>query len=255
MKRMTIANPAEIGALLSEAAQRRTHTALTYPSGTGWATGKGLLIESEAGGRTFQIQPLPEPEEPAPVFSPGQYVGVALRRGHRKCLFCSSVVRGSGSGGRSCVVLGWPDHVQVLQRRMYYRMEVPADREVVAALVPRRHERFEERLLSEAEATVARVLNVSVGGCAVVVEGPPPAGWVLGGTFWCRLRDGDRKLPVLEANWRHITAGEGGQVIVGFQFVGLEFAGAGSRAMRELVQLVGELARRAGRERPFTRTR
>ena len=95
--------------ILEQASNQQLQLALTCKDANGWVNVKCRFLAHDAGARRLRIEyPGGHPSGPAPKIAAGQNVGVAFRRGHKKCVFATTAAgrepRDSDSAGRSSVL-------------------------------------------------------------------------------------------------------------------------------------------------------
>ena len=119
-------------AVLIEAADRQVQAVLSHRLDCGWTTYKSRILQADStGGFLILAHPQPGPGQAPPELVPGEKIGLAFRRGHKKCLCSMEVERLTTfelPDGQCIAALQipWPDKLQVIQRRVYYRAAVPA---------------------------------------------------------------------------------------------------------------------------------
>lgn len=232
---------------LEEAADERAIVTLTRHDGEAWDTLKARCRYASAAQRYLVLEyPPPSADAPIPpAIRPGENVGVSFRRGHKKCVFMA-VVAASGPlrlpDGRRLdgLRLSWPEEIQELQRRVYYRAKVPANREVPVHI----WRGGRQRIGVEPATCAGRLVDISVGGVRLQVS-----------ALWARmLRDGERvglrfqpdlhgPFLMLDGVCRHAESGPDGSAFVGVQFVGLDIRADEKETLQQLIRVVIQFQR------------
>jgi len=235
--------------ILVEAADRRTPLVLSRKQPHGWGTFRSRLLEAEPIAQRLIIEyPVGAGGEKAPDIEEGESIGVAFRKGHRKCMF-ASVVQGKKrfqideANRVGALLLRWPGDLQQLQRRVYYRAPIPPDRAIKVAFWPGGLA-YEARVgAAEFPVYAGWLMNLSAGGMAVVVPHDQRGDWRPGDTFGCRFEPAPGSCLAMDATLRHAEPGENGLTRLGFQFVGLELTGQGRAVLRLLAHVVARFHR------------
>ena len=125
-----------------------------------------------------------EPPKPHPVnIQVNQPVGISLKYGYGKFVFDTTVVGlepspDSTTGGT--IVLAVPDRVEIVQRRSYFRVNVPRSLKVNVLLWHRRRSRGTKNEIRDTKEEIrnywqGRLVDISAGGAQIVVDaGVPP---------------------------------------------------------------------------------
>jgi len=249
MSQVLFVGEARRDAIIAEAADRRTPVVLTRHDGSGWRTYKSRFVGcSEVDRQLYVEQPAAAEAEPGPSLVCGELVGVAFRRGHKKCLF-NTVVRtmpapqpGSPIPAGALAV-GWPDDMQELQRRVYQRACPPPDRPIKVRF------RSAGSHSSGDRDRVGIMDNLSAGGMRVRCA--DDGGFQTGDDLKVAFALGRRGPEfVLEATFRHCEPRPDGSCSLGFQFVGLETSRQGQETLVRLSRMVTDFQRAALRRRP-----
>jgi hypothetical protein len=235
--------------IIADAARRRTPVVLTrHDDGGGWKTYKSRFLGCSERARHLYIeQPGGWGEGPGPTPERGELLGVAFRRGHKKCLF-NAMVRscpGDGPGGAphsQGFAIGWPDELQELQRRVYQRACPPPDRSIKARFWADPPATGPER------ARVGILQDLSAGGMRVRCA--DDAGLEMGDNVKIAfaLRSREPRF-VLDALYRHCEPNSDGTCSLGFQFLGLETSREGHETLARLARTVTTFQRAAIRRR------
>ena len=232
--------------IIADAARRRTPVVLTRQEGGGWKTYKARLLGcSEQARQVYVEQPVGGSGEPGLAPLSGELLGVAFRRGHKKCLF-NDVVRRcpeDQSGGSPWeFAVDWPQDMQELQRRVYERVCPPPERSIRVRFRVGGPGSGPER------GIVGVMEDLSAGGVRVrCAEGD---GLRVGDngkiTFSLRSREPEFRL---DGVFRHCQSMPDGTCSLGFQFLGLETSRDGHETLARLARTVTDFQRAAVRRR------
>lgn len=231
--------------ILRWAVDRRTAVHLTSLNGEGWSVLKSNFVGfDEEQGLLLIAAPVPEGMSRA-EFRNGDSVGVSFRRGHKKCLFITTLLgRRAGSPQEhegEVWMMRRPDVIRELQRRAYQRATVPPDRFIGVRL-------WEGGLVSPGEPSwpicSGRVADASVGGIQVDVRADQNPRLSIGDVVGVEITPAPNRPPLLvEAQYRHCSISGPGRLALGFQFVGLEHDVAGRSSIEDLADFVRDLQR------------
>lgn len=246
----------ETGTVLREAFDRRTPLVLSFRGPDGWITFSSRLLGLDGNNAQLTIElPAERRDQLTDQLPGGSYLGVAFRRGHKKCL-CTCVAIGmidkrSGRNGPAGLALRWPEQIQVLQRRNYYRVLVPANMELKALIWSGGLNRKPENPAQDKTSMYARIRDISLGGMAVHAPAHEDCPFSEGQTVGCEFGTPDDGRVTIEARFRHATRKPNGEKLLGFQFVGLEHGPAGGHRIKQIVGLTKQLTHRS--RTPFRR--
>lgn len=246
MGQMITFSPAVRDEAILEAAQKQTPAVITVPVAGRWITLKTRVSNADrTAGMIALGKPIPEDGQPEPTFIPGQCVTLTFRRGHRKCICTSLFVRLDESHPEEAVWVKWPDELLAVQRRAFFRAEVPRDMDVSVRLW--RGGRTKRRLVAIGKwpSVVGNLTDCSAGGMRMeveaiddphITEGEPVA------VEFAPLREVGHIC--LDANFRYALPLPSGRVALGLQFVGLENSAPGRQMLLVLGQVSAEYLRR-----------
>lgn len=134
MSQMLYVNSDRRDQIIAEAAQRQTPLVLTRREDAGWKVTKARFAGCDQPQQRLFIEQPAGDDEPVAAET-GELLGVAFRRGHKKCLFNAVVATCGETSDDRCgcaapIVLCWPDGLQELQRRVYQRACPPPGRRI-----------------------------------------------------------------------------------------------------------------------------
>ena len=239
----------ETGSVLREALDRRTPLVLSFRGPAGWITFPSRLLGLDGNHARLTVElPAEHDQQWTDQLRGGNYLGVAFRRGHKKCLCTCVVTDGnetrSGRNGRAGLTLRWPKQIQVLQRRNYYRVPVPPNMELKALIWSGGLDRKPENPAQDKTSMYARIRDISLGGMAVHAPAHEDCPFTEGQTVGCEFSTPDNERITIEARFRHATCKPNGEKLLGFQFVGLEHGPAGQQCIKQIVGLTRQLTHR-----------
>jgi len=237
--------------VLRDAVARNTAAVLSLKNGHAWSVHKSRLLGASATLDAIVVE-YPAPTSPSsapPEVAPGESCSVAFRRGHKKCIFTSRII-----GRRAyalnqqvtvdALVLSWPETLQGLQRRAYYRAPVPRHRTVIVECW-----QGGARNRSKAGTVVwpsyhGRLVDLSAGGMRVALSGGRDPGFHVGDLLGIQFQPDSSMEPlVLDAILRHSQPRKPDAVHLGLQFVGLEMTVEGRRLLTHILRVVSEYPR------------
>lgn len=244
MSQVLYVNDRRRDAIIADAARRRTPVVLTRQEGGGWKTYKARLLGcSEQDRQVYIEQPAGGSGGPGLAPLSGELLGVAFRRGHKKCLFNAVVRRcpeDQTGGSLWAFAVEWPEDMQELQRRVYQRACPPPERSIQVRFWVGAPGSAPER------GFVGVMQDLSAGG--VRVRCTKDDGLRVGDnvkiTFTLRSCEPEFRL---EGVFRHCQSMPDGACSLGFQFLGLETSRDGHETLVRLARTVTDLQRAAVR--------
>ncbi|MDT8300339.1 MAG: PilZ domain-containing protein [Sedimentisphaerales bacterium] len=172
--------------ILRTAINKQIVAIMSYLSKGKWHVAKVLLTELE--GDRLSIESAAPKKKLHPLnIQPEQPVGISFKYEYGKFVFDTMVVSLEASSGPEAdqgwggkIVLSIPDRIEVVQRRSYFRVEVPQSLKVKVVLWHRNNRRQAEKEILVAPDEQAqngqthnycqgRLIDISAGGAQVVV--------------------------------------------------------------------------------------
>jgi c-di-GMP-binding flagellar brake protein YcgR len=240
--------------IFDRAVEERALAVLTLQDGQQWFTFKSRFLERDPKARFFVLDYQAEPGEPLPAIAPGQYIGVSFRQKSRKFLF-ATVVEAKGQfviGERQTVPAiryRWPDSLTELQRRAYFRTQVPPNVPLTATLWAGGVQAWARSGETALQAITGDVIDLSCGGALIRLHVPNPPAWAEGQTLGVELYLPDRRTPIrVDTRYRGSRPDENGAITTALQFIGLELAVDGRVVLERLAKSVEQLTRAAHSE-------
>ncbi len=225
--------------LLRDCLDKRVPLIVSYRHDEGWNVFKATLlaVHDEADEATLEY---PGASQGAvPELMPGQMIGIAFRKGHKKCLGDTFIIERccSNVGGQSVPAfrVRLPNELYELQRRLFYRVPVPEHMTIPVTLW---HGLAEDRPEGDEGVLTGAMIDLSAGGLAMVLD-TPPAALDDTSTLGCAFHDNGQEY-VLSSQVRYIDPNQQGQTRLGLQFIG---ADASPEGRARLEQIVGMLSR------------
>ena len=236
--------------ILCQAAERQVQAVISHRLDNGWTTYKSRILQADAAeGFVILQHPEPGPGQAPPELAPGEQIGVSFRRGHKKCL-CSAHIelltsfKLSDGQAVAALQIPWPEELQEIQRRVYYRAEVPAGRRIEVAVWDGGILDRNQAELRDAPHHTGLLLDISGGGCRVSFEPSRDPQLQSGDTIGIRFQPDPRSEPIfLDAVFRHVEDNTRSNLALGFQFVGLETTSQGRQMLQALSRVVSTFLR------------
>jgi len=236
----------QLDASLSEAVRRRVPVAVTCRVRDNWCNLRSQILRAGAD-RLWLAYPARDGEPPV-AMDGGFRLGVAFKIKHHKHIFNAVVVSvgevrcPSGPTTVAGVCVERPGQMQRVQRRAYYRVEVPRSRSILATFwLGGQH-------VQAGSTWEGWITDLSAGGFQVRLTNHGAADLEVGDVVGVRIDLGQEYEPVVaDAQFRHQTTDERGVVHMGFQFVGLNESAHGRRMLLRIGTVVCQFQRRGGR--------
>ena len=219
--------------MLVWAAERHVDVSVTQCIDGEWQTFRAVFANYDSTKSTIVLHELADKQRGDNTLKPAVEVGVAFRRGHKKCLFTTQITEQESD----TLILREPTMVRAVQRRAYQRVNIPAHRFIPVKI-------WEGGLPNSGEVCfpicTGRVANISMGGVLVDVRSDQNP----------RLQDGDMvgveiirqpdvKPLLLDGQFRHcVSEGDKERLSLGFQFLGLEHDLPGRSSLSEVAEYV-----------------
>ncbi|AQT67262.1 putative glycosyltransferase [Anaerohalosphaera lusitana] len=230
----------ELMDVLAQAAEDQREATMSYLSGGKWHVLEVRLcfcssevLHVEAAERSNSVA----------YIQIDQPVGISFEKDFCKYVFETSVAgyqTGINSGLAGRAILLRPDRVEKLQRRAYYRAQVPADMRVKALFWHRGYTNNDVEIPAE-NYWEGHMLDLSAGGTLIEVDERLRDNFKEGQLVGVQFTPKPYAKPfLLEGLLRHIGEEWNGQVRLGVEFLGLEASAEGRETLRRLVEVVEE---------------
>ncbi len=232
--------------MLQTAVEKKVTAIMSYLSKNKWYVAKVMLTGLE-DNRLYVESASTHQKHPINI-QLDQPVGLSFKYEYGKFVF-DTIVRDlepspdSRSSGR--IALEKPDRIEVIQRRSYFRVNVPDSMKVNVVLWHRRGRRqFDTKPQTDNTAYFnARLIDLSAGGAQLLMEGDPDqmqSQFRQGQFISMRFTPLPYEIPLLlSAQIRNVLprAG-GGSIYLGLQLVGLEASHEGQEILTRLVSII-----------------
>lgn len=223
------------------AIHNKAHLRMTVRLARDWMEMSSQFLEGELL-KSLVVTRFPEPWTDRILA--GQLLPCSFRRGHRKYLFVSAIVGHDEveiDGKRQqAFVLAWPDGLQEMQRRHYFRASIPADYHLMARMwntVP-----AIDHTPTTAPLATGRLVDVSAGGCQIETSRIDDI--AVGNSYLVELELCKPEEPVLVlAHARRVDPTEDGRHRFGMQFLSLDHSPRGRETMLRLARFANFLRR------------
>lgn len=260
---------AEPRKILQTIIEKKAPAIMTYLSRGKWHVAKVMLTDLGANMLSIEVSPR---KKPRPInIQPEQPVGVSIKYGYGKFIFETAVVGLEpllGMEPRSCsalqsdttttsggtIVLAMPDRIELVQRRSYFRVNVPASLRVNVMLWHRcytddddsnersnsRKSGFREPKMPPERYCQGRLVDISAGGAQIVVDATQKPDFKKGQFIGLRFTPMPYEIPlVFNAQIRNILPTvDGKSFCLGLQLVGLEASSEGRGILQRLCNVV-----------------
>ena len=240
MDQLVMPSGTEPRQILQTAVEQKVPAVMSYLSAGKWHVAKVLLTNLGANGLIAEIT---ETKKPHPInIRPEQPVGISLKHGYGKFIFDTKIVGLEPSPettGGGTMLLAIPDRVEIVQRRNYFRVEVPVSMKVNTVLWHRSHT-AENDQSPTGRYWQGRLIDISAGGAQVVIETNQKPDFKTGQFVGLRFTPLPYETPLMfNAQVRNILPTVDNQSIcLGLQIIGLEASPEGHQVLSRLVAVV-----------------
>lgn len=261
MNEIMMLRGAEPREILETAIEEKVPAIMSYLSKNKWHVTKVLLTNLGANRLNIEIWPK---DKPHPInIHTNQPVGISLKYGYGKFVFDTTVVdlelsEGPNPQGQSpTIVLAVPDRIEIVQRRSYFRVDVPKSLKVNVLLWHRGLKRAPEAILLDRDKQrdnsdetnndkrrqdyyKGRLADISAGGAQLALDTAQKPdlrkGQFIGLTFTPMPYE---KPLILDAQIRNILpTADDKNICLGIQLVGLEASPEGRQVLQRLCNVV-----------------
>jgi len=260
--------------ILRTAINKQIVAIMSYLSKGKWHVAKILLTEME-GGRISIESAVPKKKQHPLNIQPEQPVGISFKYEYGKFVFDTTVISLEASSGSEAdqgwggkIVIAVPDRIEVVQRRSYFRVNVPESLNVKVVMWHRGNRRqAQKQMNNEADEQLnnycqGRLIDISAGGAQVIIpypseeSAPAPVRDSNGNISKSVTADGlefrkgqfigmrftpmPYETPIMiSAQIRNILpTSEGNSASLGLQIVGLEASPEGREILAKLIDVV-----------------
>jgi c-di-GMP-binding flagellar brake protein YcgR len=226
--------------ILLWAVESKTHMRITVRLAREWNEVPSEFICGELL-KTLTVTKFPTPWTDKMLT--GQLLPCSFRRGHRKYLFVSAILDQTSviidGQPREAYVLSWPEGVQQVQRRLYFRASVPQEMKLTAKIW--NSVAAIDSAPAESPLCIGRILDISAGGTQVQL--PSPDALTIDKSYLMEIELPKPEQPVLVlAQVRRIDAIAGsGEYRYGIQFLSLDHTPRGQETLLRLARFTNYL--------------
>ncbi|HUU23706.1 MAG TPA: PilZ domain-containing protein [Phycisphaerae bacterium] len=238
----------QIDEVIRAASQRHVPVTLTVRVDGTWVTSRGHIADLRGGHLLLELAE-PDGDEPGYGFQPADSVGVSFKLKHHKHIFTGTVagvqkIRCADGTEVQMVQVCSPTRMLRMQRRVFLRVPVPANRVVRASYWLGSCDDEPTSGRQDQPVRSGRLVDISAGGFQLISTDGGTDALDIGETVGTRISFGVGDETVYaDAQFRHRKEVDG-QVHLGFQFVGLAQTSQGRKAL----QLMGDKAAQFQRE-------
>ncbi len=248
--------------ILQTVIEKKTPAVLSYLSKGKWHVAKVSLINLGVDRLDVQLLPrktnsilqkphqMPTPKSPSINIQVNQPVGISLKYEYGKFIFETTVVALQPStepAGGGTISLMVPERIEMVQRRSYFRVDVPGSLKVNVMLWHRRYTDEPETQQTETQTSDSRrmpqerywqgkLTDISAGGVQVVVDTAQKPDFERGQFIGLRFTPMPYETPLMfDAQIRNVlpTACEK-SICLGLRIVGLEASPEGRQVLQRL---------------------
>jgi hypothetical protein len=254
MNDLTMLNGTEPREILQAVIKKKIPAILSFLSWGKWQIAKVFL--TSLGANRLDIQLSPRKENPA--YSSDTYqksysidiqvnqpVGISIKYGYGKLIFETTVVGIESSSDpekRRTISLLVPDRIEVVQRRSYFRVNVPASMKVIVMLWHRRCKNEAPQSSDAAPESYwqGRLADISAGGVQLVVDKEQKPDFKKGQFMGLRFTPMPYETPLMfNAQIRNILpTADGKSICLGLRIIGLEASTEGRQVLQRLCNVV-----------------
>jgi hypothetical protein len=259
MNEAVMLRDAEPREILKTVIEEQIPAIMSYLSRNKWYVAKVLLTDLGANRLSVEIWPK---EKPHPInINANQPVGVSIKYGYGKFVFDTTVVdlelsRGPDQQGQSgTIVLEIPDRIEIVQRRSYFRVDVPGSLKVNVLIWHRGLNRVPNPKLCDTEYKgdnsdedgdtrrdyyKGKLVDISAGGAQIAVETAQKPDFRKGQFIGLMFTPMPYEKPlILDAQIRNILpTADDKNICLGIQLVGLEASPEGRQILQRLCNVV-----------------
>ena len=240
MNELTMLRETEPREILQTVIEQKVPAIMPYLSKGKWHVAKVVLTELGANRLSARVW---SGTKSRPInIQTEQPVGISLKYGYGKIIFETKVLGlepspDATSGGT--ILLAVPDRIEIVQRRSYFRVDVPMSLKVSVLLWPRGC-KAEGSQAPPSRYWQGRLVDISAGGAQLAVDTDQKQDLKNGQFIGLRFTPMPYEMPlVLNAQIRNILpTADGKKICLGLQIVGLEESQEGHQTLQRLCNVV-----------------
>ena len=226
--------------ILQTVIEKEVSAIMSYLSRGKWHVAKVVLTELGANRLSARILPK---EKAHPInIQAEQPVGISLKYGYGKFIFETKVLcleRSPDSTSGGTIVLAVPDRIEIVQRRSYFRVDVPRSLKVSVLLWPRGY-KTDSSQVPPSRYWQGGLVDISAGGAQIAIDAVQKQDFKNGQFIGLRFTPMPYEMPLmLNAQIRNILPTvDGKSICLGLQIVGLEASPEGHQILQRLCNVV-----------------
>ena len=251
MNEVVMLRGAEPREILQTVIEKKIPAIMSYLSKDKWHVAKVLLTGLGADRLNIEVLRTPQSGAPRPInIQVNQPVGISLKYGYGKFIFETTVVGLEPSpdptrrewGGT--IVLAVPDRIEVVQRRNYFRVDVPKGLKVNVVLWHRCKNRASGPVTRDSDEPRnywrGKLIDISAGGAQIAVDAGQKPELKKGQFIGLRFTPMPYETPLMfDAQIRNILpTADDKSICLGLQIVGLEASPEGRGVLQRLCNVV-----------------
>jgi hypothetical protein len=226
--------------VLKEAVEQEIPMVISYLSRGKWHVAK--VIPVEVGANRFEVELAPGKKAHPINIRLEQPVGLSLKYHHGKIMFDTAVTGLEPSPdplGRGRIVLMMPDRVEVIERRSFFRVDVPVNMKVNVVIWRQQSVQTADKP-SNSCYHKGQLVDISAGGVQVAIDSDQKGALNTGQFVGIRFTPMPYERPILfDAQIRNVLpTADGKKACLGMQIVGLETSSEGRRTLDRLCDVV-----------------
>lgn len=240
MNEVVMLRGAEPRKILQTVLENRTSAIMSYLSRGKWHVAKVLLTDIGANWLNIGVSP---GEKPHPInIRIGQPVGISLKYGYGKFIFETTVVGlepSPDSTNRGTIVLVMPERIELVQRRSYFRVDVPRALKVNVILWHHCYTNGDRRVTPE-HYWQGRLVDISAGGAQITIDAAQKPDFKKKQFIGLRFTPMPYETPLMfNAQIRDLTpTSDSKSICLRLQIVGLEASPEGRAVLQRLCNVV-----------------
>lgn len=226
--------------ILRDLIDQKLSAIMSYASKNRWHVAKVML--SDIGASVLKVEIVPQVRQHPMNINAGHAVGISIKYKYGKLLFETTVIglepsKDESSGGM--LLLAIPDIIETIQKRSYYRVQVPKSQKVNATIWNSTGANDNSRKGFK-NCWQARLVDLSAGGVQVVVSAEDASKFKVGHFIKMQFLPSASEKPLrFNTQIRNVlpTADEN-NICLGLQIVGLEASKKGRKILLRIVDVV-----------------
>jgi hypothetical protein len=231
---------AEPRKVLQTLIEQKTPAILSYLSRGKWHVTKVTITGLGAGKMTVQVE---NTGKPNPLnIRPDQPIGMSFKYDYGKVIFESKVIdlepsQSTDSGGN--IALAVPDRIELIERRSFFRVNVPKSLKVNVMLWHRNPASSDPQDNASRYAQ-GRLVDISAGGLQIVIDSEQGKNFRRGQFIGLRFTPMPYEIPLMfNAQIRNmLPTADNSADCMGLQIVGLEASPEGRETLKRLCDIV-----------------